>query len=1024
MKIRYKKVFLVCLGVIIFLLLLNIDINRDIKINTVSALEVTYPTVLGFSITENSSFIEYARYFFNIGMAIAGTLAVMAIIFGGVYYLISFNRGKFTNEGKQWIKAGILGLLLLVSSYLIAYTINPDLVYFRLEKLFPVGFLGLPGNSIPPGSPITNYEEIPLGTLTENLLSRTMDCYDYDNNGDPIEQKITTDDNKVINGPTLLNHDRADCFLKLTEAAEKKSKLIKKLSDEIIKLMESCTCAGKCDNTCDANSPGACGTPVGEQCLTGSCVGAACKPFEGKSNDCCPADSGIKNPKTNKNFTVKEIIEHGPIKIGDKEFKGLDEFRTQLVNISNFVEIRPGPKKDEKEITVINNGDCQICNNSCFQCDPKDQNCLTQCKNTNNACQNNRKICLENSKWDNLKLIEQLMYFQEKMGQIKTSVEQDHNQLNSARTKIANCYNVKSSVDLLGILEETKKDEKIILSTKPFRDSITNQVIDSSKYCEGFNYANSNSYSKCQNICPETMENKTCYNSCQKCDEKDPQKQAACLKNQTQCVKNCYDNRKCPSTANPPFATFKDCMQKLDQSCLGMCNVKYSGSQTDIEKCQEKCEKDSKCLLDNEEICTVDFPQLKSCSDEYKDLDNLKNCVNNSSLCEYGSDEYSGYPDCIKTQGQYSSSFLYKNPNNQKCKNPYETYTTGVNIRQTCLDLYPETAKCPTSSKCPKCPCGIIDETIDYNSGESGGGGGGGGGEKCPPGSCRGADGICSPGNCGGGSIVPFKSNSGNSTTTILEYQVITGTCNEFTYIGDPLTFYCRTAWEPEGYISGKWLYDSKTDEIPVGQTVDDTKKWANKFTENISDFTKTTAEMIQYIKNIGQEQKYCQCDSTCENGRPCSTSCQYVPPAEDPNDPSRNIPAYCAVAPCDGISCQKIINLLRGGSTQNCPVNKDGVFYYYDKIYKGSKTFYEFITVDERTDVLKELSYSRKKMNECSQQAVKLGKDTVQTFNCTNAYRGVSALQKRCYGIYDGQVKTPSEDKTDNWFCLKTLLK
>ena len=181
---------------------------------------------------------------------------------------------------------------------------------------------------------------------------------------------------------------------------------------------------------------------------------------------------------------------------------------------------------------------------------------------------------------------------------------------------------------------------------------------------------------------------------------------------------------------------------------------------------------------------------------------------------------------------------------------------------------------------------------------------------------------------------------------------------------------------------------------------------------------------MIQYMRNIGQEQKYCQCDSTCEGspGRPCSSSCEYIPPTPA-TDTTPVIPASWVPKPCDGLACQKLINLLKGGSTKNCPVEKDGIIYYYDKLYKGSKDFYKFVLVDARTDVLKELSYSRKEMDNCSQQSVKLGEDVIRTMSCTKA-RGTNSLLEGCYGIFSGRVEAPPKDKTDNWFCLKTLLK
>jgi len=1076
-NIKSKKIFFFFLIFCFFL----------IKADFVLALEQQYPPIFSLSIG-SGTLPEYARYFFNIGMAMAGILAAIVIAFGGIYYLVSLGMGKFTDEGKQWIKAGVLGLLLIVSSYLIAYTINPNLVVFNLNGLLPIPF----GNFFQPPptntTPFVYYNEIPIGTLTENTLSRTMDCYDYDENGDPIEGKVKTDDNRVINGPPLLNHDRADCSLKLTEAAEKKSKLIKKLSDKIVTLMNQCSCAGKCDNTCNADSLDACKPPVGKECLTGLCIGAACKPFEGKSNDCCPEG-------------VKDKIEHGPIKVSncvtdsaypprsqcyslsnnENEYKGLDEFRAKRTNISGFVEIQPKPEVSGKKVTIINNGNCQLCDDACSRCNPENRTCLSQCEINNTSCQENRRTCLQkNSKWGSLRLIEQLMYFNEKMDQIKSSAEKDLGQLKSAENILGQCYLAEPYVDLLKTNEKTKKEDKIILVQKTFGDPETQKQIDVYKYCKGFDYANSNAYSKCQNICPETLEDKTCYQRCQRCNEENPQRQTQCLKNQTQCVKACYDKHKCPNyannnqsnnpPANPPFtpATFDKCIEGLNQQCSDACVKKYSCSsqlcpQKDLQECQKKCGNDlsSKCLLKNEEICTVNFPQLKVCSDNYSDPDDLKNCIDNSFLCKYGSDEYAGYPDCRKTQGQYSSSFLYQNPNDQKCKNPYEPYISNTNTTQTCL--YPETAKCPVNSKCPKCPCGIIAETINYDSGGiSGGGGGGGGGGQCPPGFCLGPmcapgdcknDSVCQPGycfgfgcvlgDCGGGGSSSGGSSSGSGTEKILEYQIVAGTCSEFAYNDDPLTFYCQQNWwQKENKTEeklptpiGKEKVCSKENEIPVGQTIDDTEKWANEFTKNINDFIKTIREMIQYMKSIGQEEKYCQCDSTCEKGLPCSSGCQYVPEVcvddidVDGNPIVTCTPASCAVQPCDGISCQKVINLLKGGSTKNCPVEKNGTSYYYNKIYKVSKEFYKFSLVDGRTDILKELSYSRKKMNEVSTDQSAFGNE-VKVLSCERVKDNIispiiegkiriddKTIKSYCYGKVLGKILNTPEPMADNWF-------
>jgi len=964
---KYKKTFFFLIVLCFFLT----------KANFVLALEQQYPIIFGIGVG-NGTLPEYARYFFNIGMAIAGILATVVIVFGGIYYLVSLGMGKFTDEGKQWIKAGIMGLILTVCSYLIAYTINPNLVVFRLDGLLSISFTGnqsLTTNT----TPFLYYNEIPIGTLTENLLSRTMDCYEFDANGDPIEGEITTDEGETINGPTLLNHDRVDCFLKLSEASEKKAKLFKKLSDEIVKLMETCVCDGKCDTVCD---DGGCAVQ-GSSC-TGSCVDGACKPFEGGKNDCCSDD-------------VKEAIEHGPIKFDynvpekcdytGKEFRGLDEFRTDLTNISEIIEIKPKPVVDNRKITVINNGDCQVCDDY------------------NSGCQDNRNSCLEDSKWNDLKLIEQIMYFKEKMEEIKSAIEQDKNQLESAENSLGRCYLAEPYVDFLKTIEKTKTEEKIIIAQKTFSDPETQELIDVYKYCEGFQYAGSDFYSKCQTICPETMEqNIDCYKKCNK--------------NDNACIKNCYDNRPCPAytesaASNSSTATFTDCIEGLRKECLDVCKKKYSCSDKELEKCEKQCNGDSTCLLENEEKCIVNFQKLKTCA-ESGSPDNLENCADNSFLCEYGSDQYAGYPDCTENnQSKYSSSYLFQNPNTQRCEYPYRPY---ANSSQICLNLYPETAKCPTASKCPTCPCGKIEETIDYDSGES-----------------NSDDDDDSDSSSDSNS----SSSDNKNVENILEYQAVIGTCNKSAYNDDPLTFYCQKDWwykenkmeeknNPEPI--GKEKVCSKEKEIPVGQTVDKTEAWAYVLLENIEKVIEATDDLIKYINKIAQEQNYCKCDSVCYDDFPCSSDCVYVEPmcSED----GTCTEPKCVVVPCAGISCQKMINLLKGGSTENCPKEEKGIFYYYDKIYKESKDFYKFILTGDRSDILKSLSYSRKKMDEASTVQTAYNKE-VKILSCERVQdeiispikegeiriNGSKVIESYCYGKNLGEILKTSKPLADNWF-------
>jgi len=69
---------------------------------------------------------------FQFGLAIAAILAVIMIIWGGVETMLSESVfGK--DAGRQKIWDAVLGLGLALVSWLILYTINPNLVIFRIS---------------------------------------------------------------------------------------------------------------------------------------------------------------------------------------------------------------------------------------------------------------------------------------------------------------------------------------------------------------------------------------------------------------------------------------------------------------------------------------------------------------------------------------------------------------------------------------------------------------------------------------------------------------------------------------------------------------------------------------------------------------------------------------------------------------------------------------------------------------------------------------------------------------------------
>jgi hypothetical protein len=980
----------------------------------VFALETEFPEIFGVDIGEGT-LPEYARYFFNIGIFISITLAGIVIAFGGIYYLIDFARGKFANEGKEWIKAGVAGLLLTTCAYLIAFTINPSLVIFDFKGLAPLTYianiLNPPNN---PNLPIDIYNEIPIGTLTENLLSRTMDCYDFDSDGNPIAgEKIKTDENKEIIGPTYLEHDRVDCALKLSQAIDKKAEAVEKLSDEIVSLMNSCNCASIvtsletslnnssdilvdreinnskdlyfasltvnnsssgdgyclnriCSKTLDKSKGGTTDCKSSISCTTSNDYDKY-KKYIGKTNICkdscydnsceCSAETCDRCPEG-----YKEKIDHGPIEIEScdgKKYRGLDEFKSEYSSdyelIKKQIEIYPAPKVSEKEITVI-----------------------------------------KQDEWKKLTLRDQLVYLKGKIEKIKLGVEADINNLKKAENELGGCYLADSYVDFLKTYETTLKTNKTILVKQSYSDPSTNKLINPAKYCEGFQYNNSTCYSQCNKMCPGNQARDfTCYLGVIDCSDKNGIEKESCLKEQTLAYKECFNNSSCLEGAGS-FLTFGECFSTCQQNCLDSCDKLCLAEEK--SNCQKKCNEDSKCLIENIGTCLINFEKMKSCIDNYRDVPSIQKCVEGAERCPYCSDQYAGYSDCLKapysTNGDYSTSYFYQNKNLENfqiCKNPYEMKTiikNGVEEKVDCITLYPETTKCPASSKCPDCPCDIV------------------------------------------------------SSDSSSAYRVCSGVCDEFSYNDDPLTFYCNQSWwtkesaKKENPIGEERLC-LKSKEIPVGQTVDDAENWGQKFLDQIKNIANKTSNMISHMEDVAEQKNYCQCDSKCDDAGKeptCQDKCIFQ--ATDATE-EESAECWCEREGCSGNPCQKLINILKGKkASESCPkgVEYKGTKYYHTGISGAKNDFYNFVILSGRTDIVKKLNYSRDTINNCSITQNNYG-EKAELLSCTRVedeiispivdnsnktiLNGIS-VSSYCYGKELGIITKTSSELMDNWFCCE----
>ncbi|HEB46283.1 MAG TPA: hypothetical protein ENI19_01065, partial [Candidatus Nealsonbacteria bacterium] len=103
---KYKLIFLVS-----FLLFFAVFVFAQ-------DLEVTYPTIPGAPLPAEPTLPEYIKYIYNFALIIAGLIAFFSLIYGGFRYMFSVGQPAAMSDAKDQITAGIVGLMILLGSYL------------------------------------------------------------------------------------------------------------------------------------------------------------------------------------------------------------------------------------------------------------------------------------------------------------------------------------------------------------------------------------------------------------------------------------------------------------------------------------------------------------------------------------------------------------------------------------------------------------------------------------------------------------------------------------------------------------------------------------------------------------------------------------------------------------------------------------------------------------------------------------------------------------------------------------------
>jgi len=136
---------------------------------------------------DTSYLAQMVKGFYNYGLGIAGILAAIVLMAGGILWLTSAGSSDKISQAKGLIMGSITGLLLVFSSWLILKTINPYLLNFKIQTINNIEKMMLGCCQYTNKAEITNNKKCEAGG--GQFLTKVSDkfqgdrYYSLDNNG-------------------------------------------------------------------------------------------------------------------------------------------------------------------------------------------------------------------------------------------------------------------------------------------------------------------------------------------------------------------------------------------------------------------------------------------------------------------------------------------------------------------------------------------------------------------------------------------------------------------------------------------------------------------------------------------------------------------------------------------------------------------------------------------------------------------------------------------------------------------------
>jgi len=316
------------------------------------SLEIEWPDIPGIQKPEtiDTPLSVFFRYIYNLGIILAGSLCFVTAVLGGLKYILAGPRPDRLKEAREQIGFAFLGLMIILGSWMLLNTINPDLTIIGSPELETFDqYMPLPPRSS--GQATLNYYEIPVGTLitSEYLASSFLRTEGADINyasttwpatSTPPAPTTTyaTDFQGALYGGRLK---------RIHEVASTTVPVVKKLAsstEELKELLELCLCTANCpleaylcDSKCECSSN------------HNPCSDKNTEDIENKAEELKHLKKALR-AFLNPGSLVKDYYEDNKTEIEDLEDKEIGELIQLMINVERKGDYSPATDPPERDV--------------------------------------------------------------------------------------------------------------------------------------------------------------------------------------------------------------------------------------------------------------------------------------------------------------------------------------------------------------------------------------------------------------------------------------------------------------------------------------------------------------------------------------------------------------------------------------------------------------------------------------------------------------------------------------------------